>query len=423
MAKYLFTSESVTEGHPDKICDQISDSILDAMLEADPRSRVAVETLVTTGLVHVAGEVRTTPASISWGARTDTASMMPTPHLVRPGSIPRIRMPPPIELRTHVRILGKKDSARLRRAGHCHRTLVRSSVLAVQRGLDLRREVGVGEHRLHVVEVFERMSEDAHKDADDARRRVEQERTDALQTFGTTQTEIYERHTASLRELDEEHKAEHSTALQSVSQCREDLATRAAEAKNPAADPEIQHAFDLDNEAFREASTRVDSVRDGLDPLARKLRKAQETFNDDETMLNASREHLEKAQLALGDLIEAGNAGETTFIGFLRQHKPEWATNIGRLLPESILLRTDLSPMLSNGDDLYGVSLDLDSLESSRLASEESIQREIAHLRTNVERRAAEVAADEKRLQASERQRQAAKEAAQHATVRIVNRV
>ncbi|MCU1438545.1 MAG: methionine adenosyltransferase [Naasia sp.] len=56
----LFTSESVTEGHPDKICDQISDSILDALLEQDPHSRVAVETLVTTGLVHVAGEVTTT---------------------------------------------------------------------------------------------------------------------------------------------------------------------------------------------------------------------------------------------------------------------------------------------------------------------------------------------------------------------------
>ena len=55
----LFTSESVTEGHPDKVCDQISDSILDAMLEQDPHSRVAVETLVTTGLVHVAGEVTT----------------------------------------------------------------------------------------------------------------------------------------------------------------------------------------------------------------------------------------------------------------------------------------------------------------------------------------------------------------------------
>ena len=56
----LFTSESVTEGHPDKICDAISDSVLDALLAEDPKSRVAVETLVTTGQVHVVGEVTTT---------------------------------------------------------------------------------------------------------------------------------------------------------------------------------------------------------------------------------------------------------------------------------------------------------------------------------------------------------------------------
>ena len=59
MAKKLFTSESVTAGHPDKICDQISDAVLDAMLAQDPRARVACETTVTTGLVHVMGEITT----------------------------------------------------------------------------------------------------------------------------------------------------------------------------------------------------------------------------------------------------------------------------------------------------------------------------------------------------------------------------
>lgn len=59
MANYLFTSESVTEGHPDKIADQISDAILDALLTQDPKSRVACETLVTTGLIMIAGEVTT----------------------------------------------------------------------------------------------------------------------------------------------------------------------------------------------------------------------------------------------------------------------------------------------------------------------------------------------------------------------------
>ena len=59
MAKKLFTSESVTEGHPDKICDQISDAVLDAIIAQDPQARVACETTVTTGLVHVMGEITT----------------------------------------------------------------------------------------------------------------------------------------------------------------------------------------------------------------------------------------------------------------------------------------------------------------------------------------------------------------------------
>ena len=59
MERLLFTSESVTEGHPDKMCDQISDAILDALLEQDPMSRVACETATTTGLVMVMGEITT----------------------------------------------------------------------------------------------------------------------------------------------------------------------------------------------------------------------------------------------------------------------------------------------------------------------------------------------------------------------------
>lgn len=59
MAKHLFTSESVSEGHPDKIADQISDAVLDAILEQDPKARVACETYVKTGMVLVGGEITT----------------------------------------------------------------------------------------------------------------------------------------------------------------------------------------------------------------------------------------------------------------------------------------------------------------------------------------------------------------------------
>ena len=60
MAKHLFSSESVTKGHPDKICDRISDSVLDAILAQDPNGRVACETCCTTGMVLIMGEISTT---------------------------------------------------------------------------------------------------------------------------------------------------------------------------------------------------------------------------------------------------------------------------------------------------------------------------------------------------------------------------
>ena len=63
--RYLFTSESVTEGHPDKICDQISDTIIDALLAEDPHSRVAAEVVVNTGLVLITGEI-TTKAHVNY---------------------------------------------------------------------------------------------------------------------------------------------------------------------------------------------------------------------------------------------------------------------------------------------------------------------------------------------------------------------
>ena len=74
-SEYLFTSESVTEGHPDKIADQISDGVLDAVLEDDPYGRVACETLVNTGLIVVSGEISTeTYVDIQEVAREGTAS-------------------------------------------------------------------------------------------------------------------------------------------------------------------------------------------------------------------------------------------------------------------------------------------------------------------------------------------------------------
>ena len=67
MSRYLFTSESVSEGHPDKLCDQVSDAVLDAAISEDPRSRVACETLCKTGFIIVAGEITTQAKNLDFG--------------------------------------------------------------------------------------------------------------------------------------------------------------------------------------------------------------------------------------------------------------------------------------------------------------------------------------------------------------------
>jgi S-adenosylmethionine synthetase len=84
---FVFTSESVTEGHPDKMADQISDTILDAALAQDPDSRVAVETLLTTGLIVIAGELTTKASSTTPRSRAAACGRSATPA-VRSASAP-----------------------------------------------------------------------------------------------------------------------------------------------------------------------------------------------------------------------------------------------------------------------------------------------------------------------------------------------
>lgn len=86
---------------------------------------------------------------------------------------------------------------------------------------------------------------------------------------------------------------------------------------------------------------RIDELRGGLEPLERKLSRAQQQVIDEEAMMNGSQQSLEKAEGELQDVIDAGNAGEETLIGFLRANKPDWAQDIGRLVSEKTLLRSD----------------------------------------------------------------------------------
>ena len=262
-----------------------------------------------------------------------------------------------------------------------------------------------------VVEVFDKLELDARADADQNTRQLETRKTGLVQGFASKQAEMFGRHTEQQKSVTTRHRDELASLNANAETIGVERARLETVAKHPAPDPEAQQAYDLELEAAQEAGRRVDTLRVGLEPLERKLDKAGRSFADEEAMLNGSRDALEKAELDLQDIVAAGSAGEETLLGFLRANKPDWAQDIGRLISEETLMRSDLAPVLSGGDDLFGVSLDLEQLEASRLSSEESIQQEIGRLRALVDKRQKQLDEDQRKLNEAGRHRNHAKEA------------
>lgn len=262
-----------------------------------------------------------------------------------------------------------------------------------------------------VVEVFDQMDAAARKDADDDTRQLVTRKSRLVQEFSTHQAATFTRHAERQREVSERHRSELAGMNTSVANLRAEEAKLEVESRNPQPAPEAQQAYDLELEAVQEAMRRVEALRGGLEPLERKLARAQQQVIDDEAMMNGSQQSLEKAEGELQDVIDAGNAGDETLLGFLRANKPDWAPDIGRIVSEKTLLRSDLAPALTGGSDLFGVSINLEKLDSTRLASEESIQQEIARLRKLVEKRQNQLDEDKAKLNVASRVRQQAKEA------------
>ena len=262
-----------------------------------------------------------------------------------------------------------------------------------------------------VVDVFDKMDAAARKDADDDIRFQENRKSTLVQEFSNRQADTFTRHSGQQRELAEQHRAELVQLNATVAQHGVEVAKLEVEKRNPQPDPEAQQAYDIEFEAVQEASRRVEELRAGLVPLEQKLTRAQQRVVDEEAMMNASQQSLEKAEIELQDVITADEAGEDTLLGFLRANKPDWAQDIGRIVPEKTLMRTDLAPVLGEGSDLFGVSIDLEQLDPSRLASEETIQQEITRLRHLVDKRRKQLVEDKGNFLETGRLRKQAKDA------------
>jgi hypothetical protein len=257
---------------------------------------------------------------------------------------------------------------------------------------DLEKEVK------SVSEIFSSMEADAKNLAREEKAKHDVERAGVFETGSKRKDEFNELHQANLTAISNRHKAELEAVSSKVTELRVEESGLEGDVRNAQPDPELQESLVIARQVQTEANASLETLREKTEPLRKAQQKIKEDFEEFEQQINSGEVAIEKSQEELETLLNANNAGEDTFLGFLRSSKPDWSANIGRLVSEETLLRTDLSPVIGEGDSLYGVGVDLDKLKAGRFASEENLQQEIKLVRTRLERRNAEVVEDKKML-------------------------
>ena len=249
-----------------------------------------------------------------------------------------------------------------------------------------------------VTEVFDRMVVDATNYAKDEKSKLEAVRSDVYKASSKRKDELAELYQANTKIVRSRHESELEEISAKASELRIVEAGLAAEARNTLPDPDIQAALDTERKAQTAASDNLENLRNGTETLQKAQQNIKRAFDDLELQLSNGEVAIEKIQEELDKLLAADNAGEDTLLGFLRRNKPDWAANIGRLVSEETLLRTDLSPVVGDGDNFYGIGIELDKLKAGRFTSEEILQQEIKLARNRLESRASEVEEDKKNL-------------------------
>ncbi|MFZ2301122.1 MAG: ATP-binding protein [Gallionella sp.] len=249
-----------------------------------------------------------------------------------------------------------------------------------------------------VTEVFDRMAVEATSYSKDEKSKLETARGDVYKATSKRKDELAELYQANTKTVRSRHESELGAISTKASELRTEEAKLAAEARNALPDPDIQAALDAERQVQTAASDNLENLRNGTDILQKAHQNIKGAFNDFDLQVSSGDVAIEKIQEELGKLLAADNAGEDTLLGFLRRNKHDWAANIGRLVSEETLLRTDLSPVVGDGDNFYGIGIELDRLKAGRFTSEEILQQEIKLARNRLESRIGEVEEDKKSL-------------------------
>lgn len=262
-----------------------------------------------------------------------------------------------------------------------------------------------------IVAVFDRMAVEATNAAKNESSRHETCRTLLLQDYSARSEKLNDQQQAENEATQTRQRIEESDTGDGLSALLVEEGKLQLLSQNPPRDKRLDEALAEERRKLAEASEILDKLHEGTGALDSALKKAQTAFNEAEEMLNGSLNTVEKIELEIARLLAAGNAGENTLVGFLRLQKPDWHLNIGRIVSEETLLRTDLAPHLAEGQDLYGVGIAIDKIAASRLTSEESIQADLARLRKLLADHRENVESDRKTLKEKAEVRERAKKA------------
>ncbi len=246
-----------------------------------------------------------------------------------------------------------------------------------------------------IVEIFDQMESEAQQHASELHASMNERRVLAYQQSGERKNEISEKHAINRQEILSGQQSERDVASDKLNKLKLDRGVHTESLKNVQADPESLELLRKSQTAERDANHALQSLHEQTQVLRRAQDQVKQQFEDIEAQINGGERAIENTEEELERLLAADSAGEDTLLGFLRLNKPEWASNIGRVVPEDVLLRNDLSPSMAEGLHLYGISIDLEKLSVGRFASEEELQREIKSLKERLQRKQAEVKEDQ----------------------------
>lgn len=249
-----------------------------------------------------------------------------------------------------------------------------------------------------ITEVFDGLANDARSQATTAKEKLEHGRTDAYKTAREKTGTLTASHSETLRVIRSRQEEEAEVVSQKVTDLKANEARLESEVRNAQPEQAAKDAVRLARDAVGGANDKLNALNERTAALQKAKDKAKGEFEELEGLILDGEQTLDKIQGRLDTLLAADNASEDTLLGFLRRNKPNWVSDIARIASEETLLRTDLTPSISSGSDLYGVTIDLEPLSVGQFASEEALQEAIKAERSRHEKKTAEISEDKTKL-------------------------